>query len=138
VPNFGLVTRIHVLTAIRTEDEMGAEAFRSAYGVEGPAGRLVVERGRRYDPRGLLAFAYEKATGTRLAPSELPADAAGVLERMDFKVVSAEEPRKAAAKRAAPVRKPRAAAPVKPEPVVRVCQRCMMQLPASGQCDYCD
>jgi hypothetical protein len=139
VPNFGLVTRIHVLTAIRTSDEVGAADFLSGYGIEGPAERLVVERGRRYDPRALLAFAYEKATGTRLSPGDVPADAAGVLERLDFRVVSAEDGHKSAPKKRTPrVAKPKVAPPAKREPVVQLCPRCMMQLPASGQCDYCD
>jgi hypothetical protein len=138
VPNFGLVTRIHVLTAIRTADELGAAAFLGRYAIEGPTEEVVVERGRRYDPRALLIFAYEKATGTRLAPEDLPADAASVLKRLDFRVVPAEAPADAPAKRTPRVRKPKVAAPAKPEPVVNLCPRCMMQLPASGQCDYCD
>lgn len=138
MPNFGLVTRIHVLTAIRTCETLGAAAFLSQYGVEGPAGQMVVERGRRYDPRALLAFAYEKATGTTLAPADLPADPAGVLQRLEFKVVSEEQLASPAPKRPARARKPKVVTPPKPAPTVAVCSRCMTQLPASGRCDYCD
>lgn len=137
VPNFGLVTRIHVLTAIRTYDQMGADAFLSEYGADGPAEQWVVERGRRYDPRALLAFAYAKATGTPAAPSDLPG-AADLLERLEFRVISEGDATKLAAKRPARVAKPKVVTPAKPEPVVALCPRCMTQLPASGRCDYCD
>lgn len=127
-----------MLTAIRNYDQVGAEAFLSEYAIEGPTTQFVVERGRRYDPRALLAFAYAKATGTPLAPSDLPADAASVLERLEFRVIAEEETVKPAAKRPARVSKPKVTAPPKPEPVVALCPRCMTQLPASGRCDYCD
>lgn len=133
-----MVTRIHVLTAIRTYDQMGAEAFLNEYGVEGPSQQYLVERGRRYDPRGLLAFAYAKATGTPLPAGDLPGDPGSVLERLEFRVVSDDDLVKPAAKRSTRVAKPKAVAPPKPEPVVALCPRCMTQLPASGRCDYCD
>lgn len=138
VPNFGMVTRIHVLTAIRNYDQVGAAAFLSEHGVEGSTPQFVVERGRRYDPRALLAFAYGKATGTPLSPEELPADPASVFERLEFRVVSEEDARKPAAARPARVSKPKAVTPAKAEPVVALCPTCMTQLPASGRCDYCD
>jgi hypothetical protein len=140
VPNFNMVTRIHVLTAIRDYDEKGAATFLSEQGVEGRPEQLLVERGRRYDPRGLLVFAYRKATGTQLAVDELPADLAAVLTRLDFKVVSQEDQAKPAAKKAprASRAKPAPAAPAKPEPVIALCPSCFTQLPASGRCDYCD
>jgi len=143
VPNFGLVTRIHVLTAIRNYDQAGADAFLSEYGVEGPASQFVVERGRRYDARALLASAYAKATGTALAPADLPGDAGSVLERLEFRVATPEDLTKPAAKRTTATRttrvaKPKAAPASKPEPVVALCPKCMTQLPASGRCDYCD
>lgn len=138
MPNFGLVTRIHVLTAIRTCDKVGAAAFAEEYGVEGPAREWLVERGRRYDPRALLGFAYGKATGTPLTGHEIPADAAAVLERLEFKVVSPEDLDKPAARRTSRVSKPKVTAPAKPEPAVALCPSCMTQLPANGRCDWCD
>lgn len=121
--------------------------------MEGPAGAVVVERGRRYDPRALLAFAYGKATGTPLTGDDIPADAADVLARLEFKVISPEDADRPAAKR--PTRTstprtstpratrqrasaPRASAPTKREPVVALCPTCMTQLPANGRCDWCD
>lgn len=154
VPKFSLVTRIHVLTAIKVHDQDGAADFLARLGFEGPADPVLVERGKRYHAGALLSFAHGRATGQALSPHELPAGATEkVLGDLGFTVAwladldrpaggraaarvpgtrTATVPRARATKVAAPK------APAKPEPVVSLCPTCFMQLPATGRCDYCD
>lgn len=109
---------------------------------------MVVERGRQYDARVLVVTAYERVVGEQLTGADLPADLAGLLTRLEFKVVSRSEQLAAEAAKAGRGRvpgtpraaRPRvAAAPAKPErPAPPICPRCMMQLPAGSRvCDNC-
>ncbi|RNL78937.1 hypothetical protein EFL95_07760 [Nocardioides marmorisolisilvae] len=138
------MTRINVLTAIRDHDLQGAVEFREALGFAEPSDELLVERGKRYDARALLAYAYGKATGTPLDPEEISYESLGVLRDLEFKVASRDEldrPKAAATRtRTSTPRTPRAAAPSrsKPEPEVRLCPTCFMQLSVVGTCDNCD
>jgi hypothetical protein len=157
VQNFNLVTRIHVLTAIKIHDQGGAAAFLESHGLEGPGDLVLVERGKRYDFRALLAFAHGKATGTVLDATAIGEERTKVLTDLGFTVASVSEmdrpaqvrgrvpgtPR-SATPRTTTARTPRAAAsrtpkaPAKPEPEIKLCPSCYTQLPASGQCDFCD
>ncbi|HSX66159.1 hypothetical protein [Nocardioides sp.] len=156
--NYALVTRIHVLTAIKIHDQRGAEEFLSSHGIDERGDLVLVERGKRYDYRALLAFAHGKATGTTPDATGIGEERIKVLTDLGFTVASASEldrpagsraptrvpgsPRTAAPRTTTPrtPRPSRAApkAPAKPEPEIRLCPSCYTQLPASGQCDFCD
>lgn len=155
--NFALVTRIHVLTAIKIHDQGGSAAFLASHGLEEQGDLVVVERGKRYDMRAVLAFAHGKATGTTPDAAGIGAERAKVLTDLGFTVASAEEldrpaPVRGATRvpgspRVAAPRTPRAPrpsratapkAPARPEPEIKLCPSCFTQLPASGQCDFCD
>lgn len=154
MPKFSLVTRIHVLTAIKVHDQRGAAGFLAELGFEGPADPVLVERGKRYHAGALLAYAHGRATGQTLTPAEVPAGAAEkVLGDLGFTVAwLADLDRPAAARASTRVPGTRAGtaprarstriaapkAPARPEPVVSLCPTCFMQLPATGRCDYCD
>lgn len=156
--NFALVTRIHVLTAIKIHDQQGAESFLASHGLESRGDLVLIERGKRYDFRALLAFAHGKATGTTPPAESIGEERAKVLTDLGFTVASASEidrptpvrgatrvpgsPR-VATPRATTPRTPRPSravpkAPAKPEPEIKLCPSCYTQLPASGQCDFCD
>jgi hypothetical protein len=145
VPNFELVTRINVLSAIREYDELGAEAFLSTYGF-GPAREyLLRHRGRLYDSKAILGVAHRYATGTVAGSDDFSGGregAAKVLKNLEFEVVNVDADGKPATR--ARTSSPRPAAPrkvtprsTKPEPVVHLCPTCYTQLPASSICDYC-
>ncbi|MDO7867625.1 hypothetical protein [Nocardioides jiangxiensis] len=156
--NFALVTRIHVLTAIKVHDQGGAQAFVEQHGLDETGDIVLVERGKRYDYRALLAFAHGKATGTTLDASTIGFDRVKVLTDLGFTVASASEldrpaptrgstrvpgsPRSATPRTTvsrtpkAPAAAPKA--PAKPEPEIKLCPSCFTQLPASGQCDFCE
>jgi len=145
VPSFDAVTRIHVLSAIREYDELGAETFLSTYGF-GPAREYALRhRGRLYDSRAILGVAHRYATGTVAGSDEFSGGKDGAakwLAGLEFEVVSVGSDGKPAAR--ARTSTPRPAAPrkvtprsTKPEPVVHLCPTCYTQLPASGVCDYC-
>lgn len=150
--NFELVTRIHVLTAIREHDQRGAATFLADHGFESPGDEVLVERGKKYDAGALLAFAHGKATGTPLTADEIPLEVAKILTDLGFNVASVIElakpapnkrvpgTRAPAPKTAAPrVSRAKApAVPAKPEPVVVLCPKCFTQVPSTGRCDYCD
>jgi hypothetical protein len=155
VPNFELVTRIHVLTAIREHDLRGAETFLADHGFDAPGDEVVVERGKKYDAGALLAFACAKATGTAMTADQVPLEVAKVLTDLGFKVASIIElskpapnkrvpgtrapapktaaPRVSRAKAPAP-----AVAPERPPAAVVLCPKCFTQVPSTGLCDYCD
>lgn len=156
--NYALVTRIHVLTAIKIHDQRGAEEFLAEHGIDERGDLVLVERGKRYDYRALLAFAHGKATGTTPEATGIGEERVKVLTDLGFTVASAFEldrpagsraaarvpgsPRTASPRTTSPrtPRPSRAApkAPAKPEPEIRLCPSCYTQLPASGQCDFCD
>lgn len=148
--NLSLVTRIHVLTAIKIHDQRGAEEFLADHGAEHSGEDVLVERGKKYDARALLAFAHGRATGTPLTVDELPVDAIKVLDDLGFTLTTKtalQAPARPAA-RVPGTRTPRTPrtpaapkapkAPAKPEPVVKLCPSCFTALPATGRCDYCD
>jgi hypothetical protein len=139
------VTRINVLTAIRDHDLQGAVEFREALGFEA-GDEVLVERGKRYDARALLAYAHGKATGEFLGPDQLSSASLAVLSDLDFKVASRADLERPSAARAtrtpgAP-RAPRAPKTptrvTRPEPVIKLCPTCFMQLSVVGTCDSCD
>ena len=143
MPSLGLVTRINVLTAIRDHDLQGATDFREALGFEEASDEVLVERGKRYDARALLAYAHGKATGRYLGPDDLSYDSLSVLTDLDFKVASRAELDRP--KPAATTRQPRTSRATgttstrsRPEPVVKLCPTCFMQLSVVGACDNCD
>jgi len=146
VRSLGLVTRINVLTAIRDHDLQGATDFREALGFSEPGEELLVERGKRYDARAVLAYAHGKATGDYLGPDRMTFGALETLTNLGFRVATREElerPKVAPARTRAPgtaraPRAPRASAPKRAEPVVQVCPSCFTQLSVTGACDYCD
>ena len=144
MPKFSLVTRIHVLTAIKIHDQNGAATFLADLGFDGPADPVLVERGKRYHAGALLAYAHGRATGRTLTPAEVPAGAPEkVLGDLGFTVAwLADLDRPAAPRGTAPrARATKVAAPKAPakaEPVVSLCPTCFMQLPSTGRCDYCD
>ncbi|MFT4287476.1 hypothetical protein [Nocardioides sp.] len=140
---FDRLSKIHVLAAIR---DHGGQADERLDGAE--ADVMIVERGRQYDARAIVLAAYEKVTGERVTVDQLPQDLAGLLTRLELKVVrrseirAAEESRRPKARvsgtrrSAAPARAPKVRPP---EPQLALCPRCMMQLPAGrSSCDYCD
>lgn len=141
MPNLALVSRINVLTAIRDHDLQGAGPFLEALGFEAPGDDLLVERGRRYDARALLAYAHGKATGEYLGPDQVTVAALKVLTDHGFKVASRAEldrPTAAPATRTRSSAAPRTPRVTKPEPVVRLCPTCFTQLSVAGTCDYCE
>lgn len=155
--NYALVTRIHVLTAIKIHDQQGAEAFLEAHGLESRGDLVLVERGKRYDFRALLAFAHGKATGTTPPAALIGEERAKVLTDLGFTVASAAEldrptpvrgatrvpgsprtPRTTTPRTPRPSRAAAPKTPAKPEPEIKLCPSCFTQLPASGQCDFCE
>lgn len=141
MPSLALVSRINVLTAIRDHDLHGAGPFLETLGFQSPGEEILVERGRRYDARALLAYAHGKATGEFLAPDQVTVASLKVLTDHGFKVATRAEldrpkPVPAARTRSAAAAKTTRVA--KPEPVVRLCPTCFTQLAVAGSCDFCD
>ncbi|MCX6395714.1 MAG: hypothetical protein NTV23_04465 [Propionibacteriales bacterium] len=139
------MSRINVLTAIRNHDEEGPGPFLAGLGFETSSDELLIERGRRYDARAILAYAHGKATGEFLTAEDIVLPSLQVLTDLGFSVVFRSE-----LDRPKTVTKPRARATGtsratkttttrgKPEPVVKLCPTCFTQLAMSGNCDYCD
>lgn len=143
--SLALVSRINVLTAIRDHDLQGAGPFLEGLGFEAPGDEVLVERGKRYDARALLAYAHGKATGDFLDPDRVTLAALQVLTDLGFTVASRAEldrPKAAPAARTRTVRAgstaPAPRARTKPEPVVKLCPTCFTQLSMAGTCDYCE
>jgi hypothetical protein len=142
VPTLAQVSRVNILTAIRDHDAQGAAPFCAALGFGVPSDEILVERGKRYDARALLAYAHGKATGKYLGPDEVSFAALQVLTDHGFSVVTradASRPRVTPVKRARSTAAPKPrASTAKPEPVVRLCPTCFTQLSMMGTCDYCE
>jgi hypothetical protein len=139
MPDWSLVSRSHVLAAMREYDDLGSREFLRRYGFGRATAYTLWHRGQEYDPVAVLGAAYFHATDTAVRSDELSGGkegAAKVLVDLGFDVVvdeeavAAEKPRHAKAARA----KPKAARDTAP----RVCPTCHMALPASGVCDFCD
>lgn len=146
MPQFNLVTRIHVLSAIREHDQLGADEFRNKYGFGPDRDYVLRERGKTYDSKAILGVAHRYATGTAARSDEFSGGLDGAvkwLTDLDFTVVALDAEGKPAAKKSSTPRpaKPRPAKkpsrPTKPEPVIALCPTCFTQLPATGICDYC-
>jgi hypothetical protein len=144
VPSLARISRINVLTAIRDHDLQGAGEFLASLGFEAPGDELLIERGRRYDARALLAYAYGKATGEPLLPEQVTIAGLQVLTDHGFKVALRSEldrPKAAPAARTRTVRTARpsrAAAPVVPEREIKLCPSCFTELSVTGICGFCD
>ncbi len=146
MPSFQLVTRIHVLSAIREYDELGADEFLSKYGFDRSVDDILRERGKSYDSKAILGVAHRYATGTAATSEEFDGGkdgAAKVLTELGFRIDSlGPDGKVVAAKRVPTPRTPRTRAPAKPakiEPVVVICPKCFTQLPTGGgACNYCD
>jgi hypothetical protein len=136
------VTRVNVLTAIRDHDLQGAVEFREALGFEEASDEMLVVRGKRYDARALLAYAHGKATGEFLGPDQISYDALHVLTDLEFKVATRaelEKPKATPTPRTRVARAPKApTSRSRPEPEVKLCPTCFMQLSVVGNCDNCD
>ena len=142
--SLGLVTRINVLTAIRDHDQLGSVEFRSALSFDVPSEEVLVERGKRYDARAVLAYAYGKATGDFPSQDQVSFGSLKVLTDLGFSVMTLGDSQRPKA----PAKRPRTASsstpratPVsrtKPEPVVRLCPSCFTQLSVTGTCNFCE
>jgi len=143
VSPFDRLSKIHILAAIRDHD---GQADDRLDGFEPDV--MVVERGKQYDARAIVLAAYARVVDEEVTVDQLPEDLAGLLTRLELKVVRRSEIRAAEESRRAKARVPavrRSAAPARtvkvmpPEPQLALCPRCMMQLPVGrSTCDYCD
>jgi hypothetical protein len=139
MPDWSLVSRSHVLAALREYDDLGSREFLRRYGFARSTAYSLWHRGEEYDPAAVLGVAYFHATGTAARSDEFSGGkdgAAKVLSDLGFDVVVDEE--------ALAAEKPRRAKTVKPKPraardsAPKVCPTCHMAIPASGVCDFCD
>jgi hypothetical protein len=91
VPNFDVVSREHVLSALKEFDDRGADEFLAHYGF-GPAREYVLwHDGKPYDSKAVLGVAHKYATGAAASSSDFSggqSGAAKVLRRLDFEVTS--------------------------------------------------
>ena len=143
--SLALVSRINILTAIRDHDLQGATPFLNVVGFETPSDEVLVERGRRYDARAVLAYAYGKATGgDYLTPEQVTLASLKVLTDHGFSVMFRSEadrpkvkpkPKPTTRSKTAPAAKTSRS---RPEPVVKLCPTCFTQLSMAGTCDYCE
>jgi hypothetical protein len=138
MPDWNLVTRAHVLSAIAEGERVGSRDFLARYGFRGVHAYHLWHRGEEFDASAILGVAYLQATGHAITRDELPAGEEGVaqvLARLGFDVVAEPQPI------ATPRTRTTAATPrrvTRPEPVLKICPTCQMALPATGVCDNCD
>jgi hypothetical protein len=139
MPDWNLVSRSHVLAAMKEYDNLGSREFLRRYGFGRAKASTLWHQGQEYDPQAVLGVAYLHATGTAARADELSDGqdgAAKVLTDLGFDVVVDEE--------ALAAEKPKRVKPSKPKPAAarevkpKVCPTCHMALPASGVCDFCD
>lgn len=139
MPDWNLVSRSHVLAAMKEYDNLGSREFLRRYGFGRATAYTLWHQGQEYDPKAILGVALLHATGTAARSDELSSGmdgAAKVLTGLGFDVVVDEE--------ALAAEKPRRAKPATPKPAAardaapKVCPTCHMALPASGVCDFCD
>lgn len=162
MPDWNLVNRSHVMSAIQQCDRLGSRDFVARFAFRGMHGSTLWHQGGEYDAAAVLGLAHVGATGRPVTKDELPKGHEGVAEtlrELGFDVVVEEPPvvpvrtRAAVPPKAAPAKgvpsrgaapksPPAKAAPkkrvVKPEPVVNICPHCYMAIPATGVCDNCD
>lgn len=162
MPDWSVVSRADVLTALREYDQIGDREFFRRYAFGRAHAYKIWHSGRDYDSQAIVGVAYLHATGSVLTPRELAWErdaSARVLTGLGFDVVVDEElaaqqpaPRAPAAKAPA-ARPPRASAAAKParkaaaaptrrvtrsEPTYTFCPTCYTAVPATGVCDFCD
>jgi hypothetical protein len=139
MPDWNLVSRSHVLAAMKEYDNLGSREFLRRYGFGRATAYTLWHQGQEYDSKAILGVAYFYATGTAARSDEFSGGkdgAAKVLTDLGFDVVVDEE--------ALATEKPKRAKPAKPKPAAardaapKVCPTCHMALPASGVCDFCD
>ncbi len=135
--DWSLVNRSHVLAAIEEHDRLGSKEFLRRYGFRRARAHTLWHGGQEYDSKAILGVAHLHATGRPATWDELAAEdaAAKALLELGFDVVAEDEPVTSQRPLRATPAKTRTA---KPDPVVRVCPRCHLAVPASGLCDFCD
>lgn len=138
MPDWSNVHKQHVLSAMEEHDRLGSKEFLGRYGFRRAHAYKLWHRGQEYDARAILGVAYLRATGRPATWDELSGGehgAAEVLTDLGFDVVAEKEPAVTARPRKTTRPKPQVA---KPEPVLNVCPRCHVAVPATGVCDFCD
>ena len=138
MPAWSVVTRPHVLAALKEYDDLGDREFLRRYGFRRDVTATLWHGGREHDAKAVLGAAYFHATGTPALPAELAdaeQQALAALTGLGFDGVVDEEAQAAKPRRPRTV-KPRPAAARETAP--KVCPTCHMALPASGICDFCD
>ncbi|HEX6246612.1 MAG TPA: hypothetical protein VFZ64_01960 [Nocardioidaceae bacterium] len=139
MPDWNLVTRAHVLAALREYDDLGSREFLRRYGFGRAKASTLWHQGKEYDPKAILGVALLHATGSVAGADELSGGKDGlsdVLTDLGFDVVVDEEALAAEKPRRTRATKPRSTATRDTTP--KVCPTCHMALPASGVCDFCD
>ncbi|HSE09633.1 MAG TPA: hypothetical protein VLB29_13285 [Nocardioidaceae bacterium] len=139
MPDWSLVSRPHVLAAMKECDNLGSREFLRRYGFGRAVAYTLWHQGEEYDPQAILGVALVHATGTAARPDEIYDGgdrAAKFLTDLGFDVVVNEEALAAEKPRTAKPAKRKAAAARDVTP--KVCPTCHMALPASGICDFCD
>jgi len=138
MPDWSLVRGAHVLKAIEECDRLGTKDFLGRYGFRKARTHTLWHHGNEYDSAAVLGAAHLYATGRTVTWDEFSGGeqgAATVLSDLGFDVVAEEQPVVSRRVRKATPAKKRPAAT---EPVVRLCPRCHVAVPASGVCDFCD
>ena len=93
VPNFGVVTRDHVISTLDEYDERGADDFLSGYGFGDGREQVLRHEGRSYDSKAILGVAHRYATGTVASDSAFTdgtEDAEKILSALGFDVASVQ------------------------------------------------
>jgi hypothetical protein len=138
MPDWTQVRSPHVFKAIEECDRIGAKDFLGKYGFKKARIYTLWHRGNEYDSKAILGAAYLYATGRAATWDEFSGGeqgAAKVLTDLGFDVVAEKQPVAPTRTRKAAPARTRATAP---EPVVRLCPRCHVAVPATGICDFCD
>ncbi len=139
MPDWNLVSRSHVLAAMKECDNLGSREFLRRYGFGRATAYTLWHQGQEYDSKAILGVAYFYATGTAARSDEFSGGkdgAAKVLTELGFDVVVDEE--------ALAAEKPRRAKPAKAKPAAardtsrRSAPRVTWPFPHSGVCDFCD
>lgn len=140
MPDWSLVSRSHVLAALREYDDLGSREFLRRYGFGRATAYTLWHQGKEYDPRAVVGAAYLHATGSVARVDEIPGGEDGatkVLTDLGFDVVVDELELAATKPRRAKAVKPKKTAASR-DTAPKVCPTCHMALPASGVCDFCD
>jgi len=94
VPNFEVVSRDHVVSALKEYDDRGAEEFLAKYGFGRAREYVLWHDGRSYDSKAVLGVAHLHATGTAARSSDFSGGVSGaakILRRLGFDVTSVIE-----------------------------------------------